>query len=161
MEFFLHVLKRLITVLKIPVAIGSKTVGREVGRQESASGLSRIMQNWSKVWCREDLTEKDELVLPVAVDDRTLPQDWLCVAVRAVVPGEKLHETKQLRVLVYDVARRLSTVRRVAGNVDALVRGIGARLDALDPVVEFMDQVPECRVSSQRSLCAFGLLCSL
>jgi hypothetical protein len=39
LEFFLLVLKHVCKVLKLPIAIGSKTVGREVGRQESPRGL--------------------------------------------------------------------------------------------------------------------------
>ena len=45
----------------------------------------------------------------------------------------------------------------MARNIDALLRGLAARGDATEPLVEFVD-VPPCRVSSQRVLCAFGLL---
>ena len=158
LEFFVLVLRRICQMLKLTVAVASKTVGKEVGRQEDASKLARVMEKWRQVWAREEVRQQEELLLPVAVDEKSAPQDWLCVAVRSVVAGEKLGEAKRLRVLVYDAAQRASAARRIALNVDALLRGVGARVDAVEPVVEFADRVPECRVNSQRVLCSFGLL---
>ena len=157
LEFFLLALGRICRILKLPVAIGSKTVGKEVGRQESPATLARVMEKWRKVWARDEVREQPELVIPVAVDDRGVAQDWVCAVVRSCVAGERLGDAKRLCVRVGDAAQRASTARRVARNVDVLVRGVGARVDAAEPLVEFVD-VPECRVGSQRILCAFGLL---
>ena len=44
LEFFLHVLEHACKVLHVPFAIGSKNVGREVGRQEASSRLSRAIK---------------------------------------------------------------------------------------------------------------------
>ena len=157
LEFFLLVLKHVCKLLLLPVAIGSKTVGKEVGRQESLAKLARVMGNWRKVWPREEVREQQELVIPVAVDDRSVPQDWVTAVVRSTVVGEKLGHAKQLHVQVFDAAQRATTAQRVAQNLDVLVRGVEARLGGSDPQVEAVD-VPECRVGSQRILCAFGLL---
>ena len=81
----------------------------------------------------------------------------LCVTVRSCVPGEELGEAKQLEVDVYDSMERSSVAARVARNVDALIRGLESRSDVLPPRVHVV-AVPECRVSSQRILYAFGRL---
>jgi hypothetical protein len=115
------------------------------------------MEKWRKVWARDEVRGQEELVIPVAVDDRNVPQDWVCAVVRSCVAGEKLGDAKRLHVQVYDAAQRASTAQRVARNVDVLVRGVGARVDAAAPQVECVE-APECRVGSQRILCVFGLL---
>ena len=68
-EFFLLVLKRLCEELKLPVAIGSKTVGRSTGVAETPAQLCRVMERWRKVWQGGVVRSKEELLLPVAVDD--------------------------------------------------------------------------------------------
>ena len=60
-------------------------------------------------------------------------------------------------VQVHDAARRASTAQRIARNLDVLVRGVGARVEAGGTQVEFAE-APECRVGSQRVLCALGVL---
>ena len=155
MEFFLLVLKQVCKVLSLSIAIGSKTVGKDVGRQENARKFARVMENWRQVWARDQVRAKEALVLPVALDERTVPQDWVCVLVRSITAGEKLGDAKQLLLRVYDHAKRVSASRKLARNLDVLVRGVGSQVAGMEPQVEFMD-VPECRVSAQRSLCAFG-----
>ena len=157
MEFFLLVLKQVCQNLKLSIAIGSKTVGKEVGRQDNAVKLARVMENWRQVWARDEVREKEALVLPVAVDERNVPQDWVCVVVRSIGTGEKLRDAKQLLVQVYDPAKRASASSRLARNVDVLVRGVGAQVGAAEPRVEFLE-APECRVGSQSSLRALGLV---
>ena len=49
LEFFLLVVRRLCRVMELPVAIASKTVGREVGQQDSATKLASIMQKLSLI----------------------------------------------------------------------------------------------------------------
>ena len=114
MEFFLLVLKQVCKVLSLPIAIGSKTVGKEVGRQENAGKLARVMENWRQVWARDQVRAKEALVLPVALDERTVPQDWVCVVVRSITAGEKLGDAKQLLLRVYDPAKRVSASRKLA-----------------------------------------------
>ena len=157
LEFFLAVLKRVCERLRLSLAVGSKTVGKEVGRQETPGALARVMQKWRKVWPRDEVRLQEELVLPVAVDDKPLPQDWLCVVVRSCVAGEKLGDAKRLHVEVHDSSQRVETARRVARNLDVLVRGIEARASGEAPRVEVV-AAPDCRVPSQRILVAFGLL---
>ena len=53
-------------------------MGKEVGRQETAGKLARVMENWRQVWARDQVRAKEALVLPVALDERTVPQDWCC-----------------------------------------------------------------------------------
>ena len=87
LEFFVKILQHVTNVLKLAVAVGSKTVGKEVGRQETPEKLCRVMQAWRKVWDRDEVRKREELVLPVAVDDRKMPRDWVCVVVRSCVAG--------------------------------------------------------------------------
>ena len=61
------------------MAIVSKTVGKEVGRQESGTRLASVMERWRSVWNGEDARSKEELLLMVAADDRKVAQDWMCV----------------------------------------------------------------------------------
>jgi hypothetical protein len=157
LEFFLKVLQHVSRVLSLPIAVGSKTVGKEVGKQESPEKLYRVMRKWRKVWDHDEVRKREELVLPVAVDDRKVPRDWMCVVVRSCVAGEKLGDAKQLHVDVYDSMQRGHVAKRVARNLDVLVRGIEARSDVQGPEVQFV-KVPECRVDSQRILYAFGRL---
>ena len=64
----------------------------------------------------------------------------------------------RLVVRIHDAAKRPSVARRVARNLDVLLRGMGAVVDGgVRPDVEFLN-VPACPVVSQRSVCAFGLL---
>ena len=93
----------------------------------------------------------------VAVDDRRSPQDWMCVSVKAAAKGHRLGEATRLVVRIHDAAQRPSVARRVAKNLDVLLRGVAAVSDAAVPEIEFLT-VPACPVASQRSLCAFGLL---
>ena len=122
LEFFLLVFRRVCRGLKLPVFVGSKTVGREVGRQENATKLATVMERWQKVWPGDEVRKEEELLLMVAVDDRPVPQDWMCVSVRSVVKGQKLGEAKRLVVGIHDSAKRPSVARRVARNIDVLVR---------------------------------------
>ena len=155
LEFFRKLLQHVSTKLDLPIAIGSVRVGKEVGRQEAPDALSRVMSSWRQVWDRDEVRKREELVLTVAVDDKSVPQDWFCVAVRSCVVGEKLGDAKQLFVQVYDRAKRPAIAERVATNVDVLVRGLRARSKVSKPRWEFVE-VPKCPVASQRVLYAFG-----
>ena len=138
--------------------MGSKTVGLEVGRQETPANLLRVQaRRWQQVWSNDYVRAKELLILPVAVDDRRCPEDWVCVVVRSCNKGEKLGDAERLCVGVHDPAKRVSVQRRIARNIDALVRGVGAYLGSQEPDVEFLD-VPRCDVGSQRLLCSFGLV---
>ena len=152
----MKLLKGICKELGLRVAIGSKTVGKELGRQEDPSMLGRVMGKWRQVWAGDDVREQEELLIPVAVDDRSLPQDWVFVEVRAC-EGGRLGAAQRLRVVVFDAMQRVDRAKRIARNVDALVRGVRSRSDCVEPEVECVG-APECRVSAQRMLCAFGLL---
>ena len=156
LEFMVLVLRRLCRVLDLPIAVASKTVGRQVGMQESPEKLAGVMRKWKRVWDPTEVLSASELLLPVAVDERA--QDWLCVSVRSSADGGRLRDSKRLRVLVYDASRREALAGRVAKNVDALVRGVAARLSAEGPIVEFAEAVPKCDVKSQQIAAAFGVL---
>ncbi|CAK0822041.1 unnamed protein product, partial [Prorocentrum cordatum] len=160
LEFFLKVLQRICGVLALPVAVASKTVGLHAGRAESAEQFRKIMGGWKKVWNRADVAGKKELVLPVAVDEKG--RDWFCVSVRSASEGEVLGRAERFVVRVYDEMRRQGAARRVALNLDALVRGpASAVAGQAGPETIVEEGVPECRVSQQRCLCAFGVLLSL
>ena len=157
LEFFLLVLKQICKRLKLPIEIGSKTVGKEVGRQENVAGLARVRARWQQVWSSEHVRAKETLILPVALDDKNLPQDWVCVLVRSAVSGQCLGEARRLRVEVYDSAKRSTVAKRVVRNIDALLRGVGAHVDTTELEIKFLD-VPACHMRSQRILCCFGLV---
>ena len=158
LEFFIRVLQRICVALELPVAVGSKTVGLHAGRAESVEEFGKIMGSWRKVWNWDEVREKRELLLPVAVDEKA--QDWFCVSVKSASQGEPLGLAKRLIVCVYDGMKRQAVARRVARNLDALVRG-PARAAGGGPEVVFASVVPECSVSQQRCLCAFAVLHSL
>ena len=79
------------------------------------------------------------------------------MSVRAAAKGQHLGEAKRLVVCIHNVAQRPSVARRVARNLDVLLRGVAAAVDGAVPEIEFLT-VPACPVASQRILCAFGLL---
>ena len=159
LEFMVRVLRRTCEKLRLLVAIASKTVGKEVGRQESPESFAGVFSKWKKVWDWQEVRSATVLFMPVAVDERA--QDWLCVAVRSATEGQCLGDATRLRVCVHDEQRRRKVAERIARNVDALVRSVAARRPGEMPEVEFADRVPPCRVSSQRILCAFGVLLGL
>ena len=120
LEFFLLVLRRVCSGLRLPVFVGSKHVGKEVGRQENATKLASVMEKWRKVWPGDTVRSAENLLLMVAVDERPSPQDWMCVSVRSVVSGQPLGEAQRLVVGIYDIAQRPSLAQRVARNIDVL-----------------------------------------
>ena len=155
LEFFVKILQHAVKVLALPLAVGSKTVGKHVGVQESPETLHCELQSWKAVWNREDVRKRRVLVLPVAVDDRKVQKDWICVVVRSSVSGELLGEAGKLRFEVHDFMQRQAVARRVAQNIDVLIRGLHGRLASANAEIVFV-QTPECRVASQRILYAFG-----
>ena len=157
LELFLKVLNKICKQLKLSVAIGSKTVGKEAGRQESPSKLASIMEHWRKVWDGGGVRAQPILVLPVAVDEGDKPKDWMCVLVSSVVPGQRLGDAAQLLVQVHDSSVRASVARRLSQNLDMLVRGLGAGSGCPAPRIEFLE-TRSCSVNSQRMLLALGLL---
>ena len=157
MEFFVRVLKAICKALGLRVAIGSKTVGKELGRQDKAARLVRVVEKWRAVWAGNEVREQEELLVPVAVDERSAPQDWVFLLVRSKVQGQKLGTAEQLRVEVFDVMQRESIAQGIARSVDVLVRGVTACVDGREPDVECLS-APACRVSAQRMLSAFGFL---
>ena len=156
LEFMLLVVRRICEELGLKIAVVSKTVGKEVGMQESPGKLGKVLGKWKKVWNWDRVRRATELLLPVAVDERA--QDWMLVEVRSAVEGESLEDAKQLRVCVHDEAERKDLAERIARNVDTLLRGVSSRLGGSTPEVVFAQGVPVCRVSSQRILRAFGSL---
>ena len=70
LELFVKNLQHVSKVLALPVIVGSKTVGKQVGVKQSPEQLYRAMQSWKAVWNREDVRSRTDLVLAVAVDDR-------------------------------------------------------------------------------------------
>ena len=148
LEFFLLALRHICKCLKLPIAVGSKTVGREVGRQETPGNLVRVMEKWRKVWMRDEVRKQQLLVMPVALDDGPSPQVWHSVVVRSCVQGEELGAAQRLRVELSDPTKGVTTGERVARNADALVRGVGARLGVGKPEHVFVGS-PEGRVGSQ------------
>ena len=150
-------MKHVCQELKLPLAIASKTVGREVGRQDEAANVARVMEHWRKVWPREHIQQQKELLLVVALDDRPVPQDWVCVMVRSAAAEEVLGQAKRLALKIFDPARRVTKARCIARNLDVLVRGVAACSGDAEPDVQF-EEAPECGVFSQRILCAFGVL---
>jgi len=53
----------------------------------------------------------------------------------------------------------VAVARRVVRNLDVPVRGVGARVGAVDPEVACVEG-PGCRVASRRILRGFGMLVS-
>ena len=103
LEFFLLVLRRACRGLGLPVFVGSKTVGKEVGRQENATKLATVMEKWRKVWPGAEVRKAKHLLLMVAVDDKPAPQDWMCVSVRSVVDAQLHGESERLVVGIHDI----------------------------------------------------------
>ena len=98
---------------------------------------------------------KKELVLPVAVDEKC--RDWLCVFVRCVEDGEMLDSGKRLRVVVRDSFVRGGLAKRIARNVDALLRPVASVVGSEEPVVEHVKSAAP-GMASQRVLDALGAL---
>ena len=90
LEFFITVLKHVSQRLSLPISVGSKTVGIEVGRHEQPEELGRVMEKWRQVWPREEVRQQPELVMPVAVDEGKVPRDWVLVVVQSSIAGERL-----------------------------------------------------------------------
>ena len=107
-------------MLGLAIAVGSKTVGKVLGRQESAAQLARVMEKRRKVWDRNDVAGQRELVLLVSVDERTVPQYWICFVVRSCDAGCRLGAAKRLGARVRFHFKRAATAQRVSHNLDTL-----------------------------------------
>ena len=57
MEFFVRVLKAISKALGLRVANGSKTVGKELGRQDKAARLVRVVEKWRAVLAGDEVRE--------------------------------------------------------------------------------------------------------
>ena len=152
LELFMKVLQRISDCLHLNVAVGSKTVGVALGQSESVDRMSKVLLSWSEVWNKDKVGGREEVLIPVAVDDRE--QNWVTVAVRSVVDGEILRSARRLRVCCFDPHRRSELLEQISRNVDVLIRGVGAQRAVGDagPVTEFADFVPEESASTQRSM---------
>ena len=118
--------------------------------------LARVMVYWKEVWDFAKVRSKEEVVLLVATGEKA--RDWVCVSVTSNVLGESLGVAKRLRLVVHDAGRRQWLLQRLAGNVDALVRGVAARSSVAEPpVCEFADAVPVFDVQSQTIMRALGI----
>ena len=145
LEFFLKVLRHVLHVLGVHVAIASKTVGKEVGVQETPERMHKVFSKWGAVWDRASVSKCKELVLLVAVDERKARRDWMFVTVRSCVANELLGDATQLHVVVNDSMLRVEVAKRIAKNIDVLVRGITARSDGRVPTVCLLYTSPSPR----------------
>ena len=141
-EFFLKVIQRACKVLNLPVAVASRKVGRHVGAEESPTHFVSVASGWRSVWDFDAVKDKKELLLTVAVDSldsNGAPQDWLFVSVTSACSGQTLGAAGSLKVRVFDTARRSETAKRIAVNVDALVRSASVRSAGGGPEVVLED----------------------
>jgi len=81
MEFFLKLLGRICRKMALPLSIGSSHLGKKAGTAESPSALLRVVEKWKEAWRGDEVRESKEFLLPVAVDDRKNPEDWILVSV--------------------------------------------------------------------------------
>ena len=93
----------------------------------------------------------------MAVDDRDDHEDWILVSVTFSKPGASLGDPAPLCVRVFDAARRPTVAKRVTDNLEVLIRRARACTQPGIAILEFTS-CPESCVSSQRIVCAFGLL---
>ena len=119
----------------------------------------RVVEKWKAAWRGDEVRTSKEFLLPVAVDDRSNHEDWILVSVISSKPGALLGDLAPLCVRVFDAARRPTVAKRVADNLEVLIRGLRACTQPGTVTLE-MCFSPEARVASQRIVCAFGLLLS-
>ena len=141
-------------ILRLPVLVASKTVGKAVGFGESVKWFISVAQGWRQVWQSAELTGVHEVVVPMAVDERA--HSWYCVSVTPASDRGTLEEASGLGVIIHDSDRmRGQEVERVVRNVDALIRGLWGRFGGEAPLVEHA-AAPTCDALAQRMLSAFG-----
>ena len=116
-----------------------------------------MTEKWKEAWRADEVRKSQEFLLPVAVDDHNNQDDWILVSVISSTPGGSLDDSAPLCVRVFDAARRPTVAKRVADNVEVLIRGVRACTQPSMAVLESLS-CPESRVASQRIVCAFGLL---
>ena len=105
LEFFLKVVRRICTLLDLPVAVGFTALGQRVGGDQSVDDLCRSIEGW-KSWNfkeRERARSSEEFLLPVCLDaEGRGSNDWLLAVVTSAEAGERLGVGKALRVRVID-----------------------------------------------------------
>ena len=120
-------------ILRLPILVASKTVGKAVGVGESVKWFMSVAQGCRQVWKTSGLSGVKEVVVLVAVDERA--QSWHCVSVTPLSDRETSEEASRLRVIIYDSERlRRQEVERVVRNVDAFVRGLRGRFGGEAPL---------------------------
>ena len=77
-----------------------------MGAAAEPAALCRVVQNWRHCWRPEVVRAKEEFLVPVAVDEKKVPQDWVFVAVRSGVQGERLGDARSLQIETFDAAGR-------------------------------------------------------
>jgi len=100
MEFFLKILTRICQQMALPLTCGSAHLGKTAGTAETSSALLRVVEKWKEVWRGEEVKKSQEFLLPVAVDDRNDPQDWIRVSIVSSKAGAVL-DGKNLCVYVF------------------------------------------------------------
>ena len=154
LEFFLKLLEQCSSEMRLRVSVGSRTLGKLVGTSASLEDFCRVVSRWRECWNPDEVKRRDVLLLPVPTVDVPAPRDWVFVAVRARDGRSSLGHAEQLEVRVYDRMVRKMLSDRIARFVQALFRD-GAV--SLDPVV-VQEDLPECRVATQRSACVLGVI---
>ena len=91
------------------------------------------------------------------MDDRSNHEDWILVSVISNKPGALLNDLGPLWVRVFDAARRPTVAKRVADNLEVLIRGVRACTQPGTLKLE-ISTCPEARVASQGIIAAFGVL---
>ena len=160
LDFFRKVLNDIVTRLDFPISIGSVTVGKAVGMQESPARLCRVMESWKQAFDRAQVRRSEQLFLPVAIDEERKPaQDWFLLVVSSTVSNQTLGKAERLCLHFYDPAQRsgFASMQRVIRNVACLVQGADVDSGRQSPEVEW-HQVPTPEVGSQRILLALALL---
>lgn len=159
LEFFLKVVRRICTLLDLPVAVGFTALGQRVGGDQSVDDLCRSIEGW-KSWNfkeRERARSSEEFLLPVCLDaEGRGSNDWLLAVVTSAEAGERLGVGKALRVRVIDRFPRPQAAQTVARKLQAVIGGVGAGI-GIDVQVE-MEESSLCDSRHESMILVLDLL---
>ncbi len=158
-EFFLIVLRRICSRLRLPMAIGTVALGRRLGAAEYLSDRLMKVEGWMS-WKPEEVREAEEFLVPIGLQgQRDSVVDWILARVSSVDVGVPLGGATALRVEILDNRdpRRVQTCASKARLVAGLVHGADRR-GAGDEFVTDVGPIPRCEDVRDSMLWCLGLI---
>jgi len=160
-EMTLIVLRRVCSVLRLEVTLGTSALGQLVHSAKSAVEVSTRATGW-KSWVepgglREKFLAAKEVCLPILVGSGKLIRDCLLVFVRSEVSGVCLGEAESLCFRVYDPVQRYGLAKSVSSKIESLFPRPACVREGRNTSVEVLGASPDSEHTGDVACFVLGL----